>query len=65
MKSSELLRLLKKNGWYEIRQRGSHKTMAHDEIKGKVSFPFHGSDEVPTGTLRSILKKAGISTRKG
>jgi mRNA interferase HicA len=40
MQSSELLRLLKKDGWFEIRQSGSHITMAHPTKKGKVLLSF-------------------------
>ena len=64
MKSGELLRLLKKDGWYEIRQTGSHITMAHTTKKGKVLMPFHASKEVKKGLLNGILKEAGIKTTK-
>ena len=64
MKSSELLRLLKKDGWYEIRQTGSHITMAHLTKPGKVIVPFHGANEVKKGLLNGILKEAGIKTTK-
>jgi mRNA interferase HicA len=49
MKSSELLRLLKKDGWFEIRQSG---------------VPFHASKEVKKGLLNAILKEAEIKTPK-
>jgi mRNA interferase HicA len=64
MKSSELLRLLKKDGWYEIRQTGSHITMAHSMKKGKILVPFHASKEVKKGLHNGILKEAGIKTTK-
>ena len=31
MKCDELLKLIKNAGWYEIRQKGSHKIMKHDK----------------------------------
>lgn len=34
MKSSGLVRLLKKDGWYVIRQTGSHMIMEHPSKKG-------------------------------
>jgi len=34
MKCSELLRLLKKEGWYPVSQRGSHIKMKHPIRKG-------------------------------
>ncbi|MCF8367311.1 MAG: type II toxin-antitoxin system HicA family toxin [Bacteroidales bacterium] len=64
MKSSELLKNLKKDGWYIIRQSGSHILMKHDDKSGLLSFPFHASNEVKTGLLHAILKKANIKTNK-
>ena len=35
MKCSELLRILKKDGWYPISQKGSHIKLIHDN-KNKI-----------------------------
>jgi len=64
MKSSELLRMMKKNGWYEVRQRGSHVIMQHPTKPGMIPVLFHASKEMKKGTLQSILKAAGIETNK-
>lgn len=64
MKSSELVRLLKKDGWYEIRQAGSHVIMKHPSKAGQLTVPSHGSKEVRIGLLKSILKEANIKTTK-
>ena len=64
MKSSELLRLMKKDGWYEIRQSGSHVIMKHPVKKNIIPVPFHASKEMKKGTLNSILKLAEIETNK-
>jgi mRNA interferase HicA len=65
MKSSELLRLLKKDGWYEVRQHGtSHIIMRHPTKQGQLTVPSHGSKEVRTGTLKAILKEAQVKTNK-
>ncbi len=64
MKASELLKLLKRDDWYETRQTGSHVIMTHPEKKGQLIVPYHGSREVPTGTLNAILKEANVKTRK-
>ena len=61
MKSSELIRILKKDGWYAIRQAGSHMTMIHPFKKGKVVCPNHGAKEVSKGLEIKILKDAGIN----
>ena len=60
MKAREVIRLLKKDGWYEKRQSGSHKQLAHSVKKGTVTVPMHGGD-IPIGTLKSILKQAGLN----
>ena len=64
MKCSELLRILKKDGWYPISQKGSHIKLIHDNKKGIIIFPNHGSQEIGKGTEKKILKDAGIKKRK-
>ena len=60
MKSSELLRILKQDGWAEKRQNGSHIIMVHPTKQGFLVVPNHGSAEVGTGLLNKLLKQAGI-----
>ena len=64
VKYSELFRVLKKDGWYIIRQKGSHVLMKHPKRRGQLSVPFHEGKEVKKGLLKSILKQAGIKTKK-
>jgi predicted RNA binding protein YcfA (HicA-like mRNA interferase family) len=61
VKYSEVLRLLKGNGWRVERVVGSHIQLRHPEIPGTVTVPGggKGSKDVPPGTLNSILKQAG------
>jgi len=56
----EILNILKKDGWYEVSQKGSHVQLKHPEKKGKVTVPVHGGKTLPIGTIKSILKQAGI-----
>lgn len=60
MKSSELVRLLKKDGWYVVRQTGSHLIMQHPVKNGQIVCPFHASNEVGKGLERKIKKDAGL-----
>ena len=60
MKCSELLRLLKKAGWMEISQKGSHIKMKHDSISDTIIFPNHGSQEMGKGLEMKIKKIAGL-----
>lgn len=60
MKSSELIRLLFKDGWYVVRQSGSHMVMVHPVKKGKIVCPNHGSHEVGKGLEKKIKKDAAL-----
>ena len=59
MDSRELIRRLKNDGWYEVKQVGSHKQFKHSTKKGRVTVPYPKRD-IPLGTLRSVEKQAGI-----
>lgn len=60
VKYSELFRILNKDGWYIIRQKGSHVIMQHRVKEGQLTVPFHGRKEVKPGLLNAILKQADI-----
>ena len=61
MKCSQLYRILTKDGWYAVSQKGSHIKMRHDKKKATIIFPNHGSQEVGKGLENKILKDAGIN----
>lgn len=50
MKCDKLLKRLKKYGWYEDRQKGSHKILKKEGVDQIIVFPYHRGSEVPTGT---------------
>ncbi len=60
MKSSELIRMLKKDGWFVVRQSGSHMIMQHPTKTGQIVMPDHGSHEVGRGLEKKIKKDAGL-----
>jgi predicted RNA binding protein YcfA (HicA-like mRNA interferase family) len=49
-------------GWYEVNQVGSHKQFKHPTKKDRVTVP-HPKRDIPTGTLKSIEKQAGVKLR--
>lgn len=56
--------MIEKDGWYLIRQKGSHKQYKHPIKKGIVTIAAHKmSDEIYVGTLNSIFKQAQIDLR--
>ena len=56
----DVVRALKKAGWYEIRQSGSHLRLRHDGRPEDLTVAMHRGD-VPIGTLRAILRQAGMT----
>lgn len=58
-KAKELLRFLRKHGYQETRQRGSHRILTHP-VRRMLSLPIH-SGGVPRGLFLQILKDAGFS----
>lgn len=57
--SREVIKILKKNGWYEVACVGDHHHFKHPTIKGKTTVT-HPRDTIPKGTLNSISKLTGI-----
>ncbi|HVB51563.1 MAG TPA: type II toxin-antitoxin system HicA family toxin [Acidimicrobiales bacterium] len=64
MKVREIIKMLEENGWFLSRQRGSHRQFHHRSKPGCVTVPGHLSDDVPRGTLTSIMRQAGLRRRK-
>ena len=58
MKTNDLIKLLKSNGYNEDRQNGSHLTMKNAQT-GKTVTVVNSREQAP-GTLRNILKLAGL-----
>lgn len=51
--------MLEKDGWSVVRISGSHHHFRHPAKPGTVTVP-HPVKDVKKGTLKSILKQAGI-----
>lgn len=57
MYSRELLKLMLKNGWQVVSQKGSHmKLKKGNQIE---ILPIHNK-ELKIGTLKAILKRTGL-----
>jgi predicted RNA binding protein YcfA (HicA-like mRNA interferase family) len=62
MNSRDVIKALEADGWREVAQKGSHKQFRHPTKAGRVTV-VSPSKDIPSGTLRSIEKQAGISLR--
>lgn len=56
----DLIKQLEADGWVQVRQRGSHRQFRHPTKTGTVTVAGKESADVPTGTLNSVLKHAGL-----
>jgi len=61
MRVREVVQLLEKNGWKEMRSRGSHRHFKHPEQPYVITVPGNEGKELAPGTLNAILKKAGLA----
>ncbi len=59
MKFRELERMVLDDGWYFVKQVGSHNHYKHPSKLGKVTIPLHKGD-LDIKTANSILKQAGL-----
>ena len=64
MKVRDVTKLLKDDGWYLDRIRGSHKQFKHPTKSGLVTVPGKPSDELRPGTLASVLRQAGLKGKR-
>ena len=60
MKVRDALKLLKKDGWYLIVIEGSHRQFKHPTKKGRVTVTGKPGDDLPIGTLNSVLRQARL-----
>jgi predicted RNA binding protein YcfA (HicA-like mRNA interferase family) len=56
----DVRRLIREDGWFLVRQEGSHEQYRHATKVGRVTIAGQDGRDVPMGTLRSILKQAGL-----
>ena len=53
--------VLKRDGWYEVRQKGSHVQLLHPTKAGRVTVASHTSGIIKAKTLLSALEQAGLT----
>jgi len=60
MKVSDLLAVLRNDGWLLVATRGSHRQFKHPVKPGRFTVAGKPSDDLAPGTLNSILKQASL-----
>ena len=60
MKVRDVIRLLFEDGWFQVSQSGSHRQFKHPTKAGRVTIAGKPGHEIAPGTLRSIVRQAGI-----
>lgn len=63
IKPAKLMKILQKAGFYIDHITGSHYIFYKNDKLNAVSIPYHNK-ELKLGTLKGILKQAGISVKK-
>jgi len=58
--AEQVRRALLRAGWYEVRRAGSHVQLRRDDRPEDVTLAMH-RDDVPPGTLRSVMRQAGLT----
>lgn len=56
-----LLRFLKKRGFEENRQKGSHLTLINHITRKTITIPIHTGIDIGKGLLKKILSDAGFT----
>ena len=63
LKPKNVVAILKKAGFVEMRQSGSHLTLANKANKKVTVVPLH-SKEMKRGLLVAIIKQSGLTTKE-
>ena len=58
--AKELIKILEKQGFERVHQKGSHVRMKHLDGR-RTSVPVHAGEKVGVGLLRKILRDCNIT----
>ena len=63
-KVRDAIRIVREDGWYWVRTRGSHRQYHHPAKPGTVTIAGRPSVDLPPDTWNDIMKQAGIERRR-
>lgn len=64
LRAREAIRILEKAGFRKWRQKGGRLTMYRPTDRRALTVPMHFTKTVPKGTLRAIIKEAGLTVEE-
>ncbi|MEX2088369.1 MAG: type II toxin-antitoxin system HicA family toxin [Bacteroidota bacterium] len=60
MKVREAIKMIERDGWYQVATKGSHRQYKHPAKPGRVTIAGNPGHELAPGTLNSILKQSQL-----
>jgi len=64
VKVRDLIHLLESTGWRLKTTKGSHRQFLHPKKGMVVTVPGQPGKDVPVGTLKAILRSAGLEKKE-
>jgi len=64
MRGEKALNALYRAGFVFDRQESSHVTVVHPQTDRSVTVPVHSGKDLPPGTLRRIIRDAGLTVEQ-
>lgn len=62
--ATDLVRALKRLGFVEARQTGSHLVLTRETTRARVVVPMHPGRTLKLGTLKAILDEGGVTVNE-
>lgn len=64
LNARKVVRALKRAGFLEDRQKGSHLILMHPESNARTVVPVHSGRAIKEPLLRAIVRDAGLSIQE-
>jgi predicted RNA binding protein YcfA (HicA-like mRNA interferase family) len=64
LSAREIIAALRRAGFVEDRQSGSHVTMVNEARRRAAVIPVHSGRDVAVGTVHNILRQAGLTVEE-
>ena len=62
MDSAQIIKKIKKDGWYKVAQKGSHIQFKHPYKRGRVTIK-HPVKDVTMDNIKSMEKQSGVKLK--